>query len=106
MSTLSKGKYISIEDYLTAEEVALEKHEYYNGIMHEKGGSSIDENHIMRNATTTIGNHLIGKSCELFLCNLRICVEANLFFTYPDLVVFAIQSKDIIIVIILLQTRQ
>jgi Uma2 family endonuclease len=88
MSAIPASKYISIEDYITAEETALEKHEYYKGEVFAMAGAGIPHNRIVRNTSTEIDNFLKGKSCEIFPSDLKIYIEANSLFTYPDLTIF------------------
>jgi Uma2 family endonuclease len=85
MSAIPILKY-SVEEYLEIEEKSLEKHEFYQGEIFAMAGASIEHNHIVRNALLSIGNFLSGKgSCDIFPSDLRIYIEANSLFTYPDL---------------------
>jgi len=88
MSAITASKYIPIEDYLATEEAAQEKHEYYKGEVFAMAGAGIAHNRIVRNATTEIDNFLKGKPCEIFPSDLRIYIEGNSLFTYPDLTIF------------------
>jgi len=93
MSAIPASKYISIEDYLAAEETALEKHEYYKGEVFAMAGAGIAHNRIVRNATVTIGSYLEDKTCEVLPSDLRVYIEANSLFTYPDLTIFCESIK-------------
>ncbi len=77
MSATPASKDISIEDYLSAEEVALEKHEYYKGEVFAIAGAGIAHNRIVRNTSIEIDNFLRGKDCEIFPSDLRVYIEAN-----------------------------
>ncbi len=88
MSAIPASKFISIEDYLLAEEAAQEKHEYYKGEIFAMAGAAIAHNRIVRNAQTEIDSFLKDKSCEIFPSDLRVFIEANSLFTYPDLSIF------------------
>lgn len=96
MSTVPAVKLITIEEYLSAEEKALEKSEFYKGEVFAMSGASINHNRIVRNAQTLIDGHLLalidghllGKPCEIFPSDVRIHIEANTLFTYPDLTIF------------------
>lgn len=97
MSALPVLKYITEEEYLEAEEKSLTKNEYYQGEIFpmDRGanpgeidamsGAFINHNRLVRNALSAIDNHLLNKNCEIFPSHLRIQVEANSLFTYPDL---------------------
>jgi Uma2 family endonuclease len=88
MSAMPASKYISIEDYLAAEETALQKHEYYKGEVFAMAGAGIAHYRIVRNTSTEIDSLLRDKDCELFPSDLRVYIEANSLFTYPDLTIF------------------
>jgi Uma2 family endonuclease len=97
MSAVPVVKYITEEEYLQREEQSPTKNEYYQGEifpmnrgenpgeLYGMAGAGLRHNRIVRNAMLDIGNHLEGKSCEVFPSDLRIQVEANTLFTYPDL---------------------
>ena len=93
MSSVPATKLISIEEYLDAEETSLEKHEYYKGEIFAMAGAAIAHNRVVRNTLIEIGNYLYDKSCEIFPSDVRIHIEANSLFTYPDLTVFCEELK-------------
>ena len=93
MSAIPARKYISIEDYLATEEIALEKHEYYKGEVFAMAGAGIAHNRIVRNTSTEIDSFLRDKGCEIFPSDLRVYIEANSLFTYPDLTIFCESIK-------------
>ncbi len=77
--------YISEKEYLDAERLALEKHEYYKGEVFAMSGASIPHNRIFANAFSEIGTKLKGKKCQPFGSDLRIHIPKNTLFTYPDI---------------------
>ncbi len=84
MSAIPILKY-SIAEYLEAEEKSVEKNEFYQGEIFAMVGASIAHNHIVRNVLVAVGNFLSKKgSCNVFPSDLRIYIEANSLFTYPD----------------------
>lgn len=85
MSATPALKYISIEEYLESEEDALEKHEYYEGEVFTMAGGTIAHNRIVRNVLTSVDSFLKDKACEVFPSDLKIHIEPNTLFTYPDL---------------------
>ena len=93
MSSVPATKLISIEEYLDAEETSLEKHEYYKGEIFAMAGAAIAHNRVVRNTLIEIGNYLYDKSCEIFPSDVRIHIEANSLFTYPDLTIFCEELK-------------
>ena len=78
-------KYISASDYLEAERIATEKHEYYQGEIFAMSGVSLKHNIIFSNLFTAVGNKLKGKECRPFGSDLRIHIPKNTLYTYPDL---------------------
>ena len=84
MSAVPVIKLLSIEEYLTLEEEAEEKHEYYQGELFAMAGGTIAHNQIVTNTVGEIHSFLKGKSCQVFESNQKIYVEAATLFTYPD----------------------
>ncbi|HEY2727648.1 MAG TPA: Uma2 family endonuclease, partial [Parafilimonas sp.] len=80
----SKQK-ISIEEYLKMENASLEKHEYYKGEIFAMSGAKVPHVIICDNILTALKQKLKGKSCQPYGSDLRIHVEANTLFTYPDI---------------------
>jgi Uma2 family endonuclease len=80
----SKQK-ISVEAYLEMENASVEKHEYYQGEVFAMSGAKVPHVMICDNMLTTLKQKLKGRLCRPFGSDLRIHVEANTFFTYPDI---------------------
>jgi len=80
----SKQQY-TIEEYLTMENAAEEKHEYYRGEIFAMSGAKLQHNIVTINLTTTLKNKLKGKPCRPYGRDLRIHIEKNTLFTYPDI---------------------
>jgi Uma2 family endonuclease len=85
MSAVSATKFISIEEYLTLEEEAEVKHEYFQGETFAMAGGTIAHNQIVTNTTGELHSFLKGKPCQVFNSDQRIHIEAVSLFTYPDL---------------------
>ena len=85
MSSVPAVKYKSVEEYLEMEEKSLEKNEYYQGEIFAMAGASINHNQIVSNALVDIGQFLRGKNCRIFPSDLKVHIEANSLYTYPDL---------------------
>ncbi len=79
-----KRKY-SIEEYLELENVATEKHEYYQGEIFAMSGAKMAHNLRARNLLVSLTLKLRGKPCQPFGSDLRIHIEKNTLFTYPDI---------------------
>lgn len=80
----SKQK-ISIEAYLEMENASLEKHEYYQGEVFAMSGAKVPHIIIRDNVLTALKQKLKGKPCKPLGSDLRIHIEANTLFTYPDI---------------------
>lgn len=80
----SKEK-ISIEAYLEMENASTEKHEYYKGEVFAMSGAKMPHNNISSNVMTALGQKLKGKHCKPYGSDVRIHIEANTLFTYPDI---------------------
>jgi Uma2 family endonuclease len=76
---------ISIEAYLEMENVASEKHEYYQGEVFAMSGAKLPHNTIFSNLFGALGIKLKGKSCKPYGSDLRVHIPSNTLFTYPDI---------------------
>ena len=85
MGTPQPQPFISQEEYLTTERLALEKHEYFNGKVTKR--SSVNKFHhwVFNNLFLSIVNHLKGKKYTPYGSDLRIHVYKNSVYTYPDI---------------------
>lgn len=79
--------YISFPDYLEAEESSQIRHEYLNGQIFAMIGGSREHNLITLNIGTQLRNHLRGKSCQVFVCDMKVRIEKDDVSYYPDVVV-------------------
>lgn len=93
MSAVTATKFITEEKYLESEETSAERHEYYKGEVFAMSGGSINHESIIGDSYFAIRSHLQKKSCKVFTSNLKIHIEANSLFTYPDLSIFCEQLK-------------
>ena len=78
-------QYISEQDYLNAERLALNKHEYFRGEIFAMSGASLPHNKIFSNLFIDAGVKLKGKKCQPFGGDLRIYIPKNTLYTYPDM---------------------
>lgn len=75
----------TIEEYLEMEEAATEKSEYYRGEIFAMSGPKLPHNRISRNLLAGLTTRLSGKQCEPLGSDMRVHIEANTLFTYPDI---------------------
>ena len=74
----------TIEEYLQMEETSPEKHEYYRGEIFLMSGARVAHTMIAVNITSILHRKLRRKPCKPFNSDLRVHVEKNTLFTYPD----------------------
>jgi Uma2 family endonuclease len=75
----------TIEEYLEMENEATEKHEYFQGEIFAMSGTKVPHNIITRNLLVILANKMKGTGCQPFGSDLRIHIERNTLFTYPDI---------------------
>lgn len=75
---------ISIEEYLEMENASMEKHEYYKGEIFAMSGAKVPHVVISDNILTVLKQKLKGKRCKPYGSDLRIHIQSNTLFTYPD----------------------
>jgi Uma2 family endonuclease len=75
----------TIEEYLAIEKAAIEKHEYYRGEIFAMSGAKMPHIRISRNLLVGLTNKLNDKRCQPYGSDMRIHIETNTLFTYPDI---------------------
>ena len=81
------NRRLSAEEYLALERRSEEKHEYLDGEMFAMGGASRRHNLIALQTAAALLSQLRGRSCEVYMGDMRIRVDATGLYTYPDVVV-------------------
>lgn len=76
---------ISIEEYLEMENASTEKHEYYKGEVFAMSGAKVQHVIIAGNLFGNLREKLKGKPCKPLNTDLRIHIQENTLFTYPDI---------------------
>jgi Uma2 family endonuclease len=86
MSSVERGKLISIADYLAGEHRSSVKHEYLGGIVYAMAGARNLHNRIATNIGGLLYMRLRGKPCEPFNSDTKIRIElpTQTRFYYPD----------------------
>lgn len=79
-----KQKY-TIEEYLEMEELATEKHEYYQGEIFAMSGAKHQHNVVKKNIYSSLLSKLKGKPCQPWDSDSRVHIQKNTLFTYPDI---------------------
>jgi Uma2 family endonuclease len=76
---------ISIEAFLEMENASLEKHEYYKGEVFAMSGAKLPHIKISGNLFVGLSIKLKGKKCQPYNSDLRLHIQSNTLFTYPDI---------------------
>lgn len=79
--------YITVEDYLAAEEISPIRHEYRNGEVFAMTGGTLNHNAIVGKLAFLLRSHLLGSGCSIFTESVKTRIDARDAFYYPDLVV-------------------
>ena len=80
-------RYFTIEEYLGMENASSEKHEYYRGEIFAMSGAKMPHNKIVSNLHYRLRAALEGKPCQPYTSDVRVYIEKNVLFTYPDITV-------------------
>jgi Uma2 family endonuclease len=90
MTTLEHPSYLKTpEEYLAAERIAEQRHEYLAGAVYAMAGTSRDHERIAINICGELRAQLRGGPCEVVASNIKVGIkkEAAQFFYYPDAIV-------------------
>jgi len=79
--------YVTVEDYLKAEESASVRHEYIDGQIFAMTGASDAHNVICTNLLVLLYTHLRRSSCRAYINDMKVRVETVKSFYYPDIMV-------------------
>lgn len=78
--------YINLVEYLEAENCSQIRHEYLNGQVFAMTGGSREHNTIILNIGTQLRTRLRGSGCQVFVSDMKIRIETDNVFYYPDVV--------------------
>ena len=84
---------ISVADYLSMERNSSEKHEFVFGEIFAMTGASARHVEIVGNIAGDLRNQLRQRPCRVYSTDLRICVDSNHRYTYPDVVAICNQPQ-------------
>jgi Uma2 family endonuclease len=86
MSTAESRDFISVEDYLAAEELSPTRNEYIDGWVRAMSGATVRHNRVKRNCLLLLGSSLKGKPCEPFDSDMKVRIgrKKPFRFYYPD----------------------
>jgi Uma2 family endonuclease len=71
-------------EYLAIDRAAETKSEYLDGVIYGMGGASARHVQIVGNLVRELGNQLREKNCTVYSTDLRVCVDPDGMYAYPD----------------------
>ncbi len=83
----------TVEEYFALEEASDIRHEYYHGEIfpldtpENKAGGTKRHNLLIQNCVIALRNALRGRGCSVFAENVRVAVNEDQHYNYPDVVV-------------------
>lgn len=77
-------KLYTLEEYFALEEVAEERHEYYQGYIYAMTGATFDHERITRRLYIALDALPKGKPCEVFTSSIKVLAKQINFAAYPD----------------------
>lgn len=89
MNAAIREEYVTVEDYLAAEEGSDIRHEYLGGLVYAMAGETKPHNQIVGNLYSALRQSLKGGRCQLFMSDIRVNfdLKRDEYYYYPDLVV-------------------
>jgi Uma2 family endonuclease len=87
MSSAEVPEFVTVNEYLAAEEMALGKNEYVDGWVRAMTGACIRHNQVKANCMIQLGRSLSGRRCRPFDSDMKLRVRSASAtrFYYPDL---------------------
>lgn len=82
-------RYYSPEEYLTLEEAAEYKSEYYDGEIVPMTGGTTNHNQIALNVSVALSIAFKRKDYRVFMGDVRLWIPKRRIYTYPDVMVIA-----------------
>jgi Uma2 family endonuclease len=76
--------HLTSDEYLTWEEIQLEKHEYINSEVYAMGGGSVNHGCIAIRLTGLFDTHLDGSGCITGNSDIKVKIVEAQNYTYPD----------------------
>lgn len=89
MQAAVKDDFVSVADYLEAEETSDVRHEYLGGLVYAMAGETRDHNQISQNLLFHLRQHIKGGPCKLYMSDIRVNFDLrhDEYYYYPDIVV-------------------
>jgi Uma2 family endonuclease len=78
---------MSADAYLAWEATQQERHEYWDGEVVAMSGGTKKHNRVSFNSSKVLDAALAGTNCEVYINDIKVQVQANRKYFYPDVVV-------------------
>ncbi len=91
--SIQPKKFYTEAEYLELERVANFKSEFYQGEIFAMSGASVQHTIVVTNIVASLHQQLRKKPCTVHASDLRVRVEKNTLYTYPDIVVVCGDAK-------------
>jgi Uma2 family endonuclease len=75
------------DEYLAWEATQQERHEYWDGEVVSMAGGTKKHNRVSFNSSKVLDAALTGRDCEVYITDVKVQVQANRKYFYPDVVV-------------------
>lgn len=89
MASALPKTFVTIEEYLSGEEISGVKHEYYDGEVFAMAGASEPHNTICFNLSGGLYSQLRNRECRAYTSDMKIKTQRTIrkkaLYTYPDL---------------------
>jgi Uma2 family endonuclease len=82
VATVQRG--VSYEAYLALEASSVLRHEWFDGVVYDMAGGTLDHSALCASVITALSVGLAGKPCRVFTSDARVRVRATGLATYPD----------------------
>ncbi len=89
----SAKTHYTVDEYLRHEEVSEIRHEYHNGYIKLRGGSSLNHNRIAGKFCSDFNIRFENQSYEAFITEVKLWIPFYHSFTYPDVMIIQGEPK-------------
>ncbi|GAB2850377.1 Uma2 family endonuclease [Hymenobacter ruber] len=80
-------RHYTSAEYFALEEKSELRHEFFDGEVFAMAGGTKSHNLITQNIALSLRGALRGKGCQVFMEDVRLAVQDNFHYTYPDVMV-------------------
>ena len=89
MQAVVQNEYVTVADYLAAEEASEVRHEYLGGLVYATAGETRAHSQVVGNLYYALRQHLQGGPGKLYMTDIRVNLRLrdDEYYYYPDLVV-------------------